>query len=661
MVDSHVRRCAHMVRFDQIGTGLNPPDYLADSSRTLADMFLTRVERSPARMAWMRKVSGQWMKVTYAEFGAQAQAVAAWLRAQGLGVQDKVCIIGSTRPEWCLADIGGLLAGCVTVGAYPTLAPMQLAYLLEHSDASIVFVEGQAEADRLLEIREHIPEVRTVVVWESEAVSVPKNASDWFVSMADVLATDAGNFDARAVEAGIDPDDTAIIVYTSGTTGPPKGAMITHRNILEMLAASSRSIPNDRDDFGLSFLPMAHVAERVLSFYGRVHAGTGTAFASSIAAVLEEIVEVRPTVFGSVPRIFEKAYAKIMSAVEEAPPARQKIFRWAERVGRAYVQCWQQRQPVPWTLELQYRLADRLVFSKLRGVFGGRVRQFITGAAPIAYEILEFFWAAGFPVFEVYGQTEATTVSHMNRPGQVRLGSVGRPLDGIESKLAEDGEILVRGPIVFKGYYKNPEATAEAIDDEGWLHTGDIGRVDDDGYFYIVDRKKHIIITAGGKNLTPANIENALKASDPMISQVHAHGDRRPYVSAIVTLSPVETVEYAAREGLLPDGVDRDALIAALTEDPTANPPGLAETIAAVSADPRIRERIREAIARGNEDLARVEQVKRFVILDRDFSVEAGELTPTLKVKRKAVEEKYKALFDRIYDEDGFAIVVTGA
>ena len=649
-----------MYRFDQIGTGLNRPDYLADTSRTLADMFLNRVERSGDRMAWMRKVDGQWQKTSYAEFGAQARAVAAWLRGRGLAMQDKVCVIGSTRPEWCLADIGGLLAGCVTVGAYPTLAPSQLAYLLEHSDAKVVFVEGQEALDRLLEIRDRIPEVHTVVIWDCEATAIPDGATDWCVSMDDVLATDTGGFDARAIEADIDPDQTAIIVYTSGTTGPPKGAMITHRNILEMLAASSRSVPADRDDFGLSFLPMAHVAERVLAFYGRIHAGTGTAFASSIAAVLEEIVEVRPTVFGSVPRIFEKAYAKIMGAVDEAPPARQKIFRWAERVGRRYVQCWQKREPVPWTLELQYRLADRLVFSKLRGVFGGRVRQFITGAAPIAYEILEFFWAAGFPVFEVYGQTEATTVSHMNRPGHVRLGSVGRPLDGIESKLADDGEILIRGPIVFKGYYKNPEATAETVDADGWLHTGDIGRIDEDGYFYIVDRKKHIIITAGGKNLTPANIENELKATDPLISQVHAHGDRRPYLTALVTLSPVESVEYAAREGLLPEGVDNDALIAVLTEDPTANPPGLAETIAAVSADPRIRERIREAIARGNENLARVEQVRRIVILDRDFSVAEGELTPTLKVKRKAVEEKYKALFDRIYDEDSFAIEISG-
>ena len=310
--------------------------------------------------------------------------------------------------------------------------------------------------------------------------------------------------------------------------------MISHDNIMTVMKDQDEAFAINEDDVGLSFLPMAHVAERILAFYGRINTGMGTYFASSIAKVLEEVVEVKPTIFGSVPRIFEKAYAKIMSTVEQAPPTRQRIFRWAERVGREAVQRWQAGKPIPFGLKLKYGLADRLVFSKLRAVFGGRVRYFITGAAPIAPEILEFFWAAGFPIYEMYGMTESTVITHANVPGKVKLGSVGRALSIVEDRIADDGEILVRGKCVFQGYYKNPQATAETVID-GWLYTGDVGKKDEDGCVYILDRKKHIIITAGGKNLTPANIENEIKASDPMISQAHAHGDKRKYLVALVT------------------------------------------------------------------------------------------------------------------------------
>ena len=295
---------------------------------------------------------------------------------------------------------------------------------------------------------------------------------------------------------------------------------------------------------------MAHAAERVLGFYGRINCGIATAYATSVGKVLEEVQEVRPTLFGSVPRLFEKAYGKIHAEMAKKSPVVQKIFAVAERVAKQAAPYRLRRQPMPLALKVKYAVCDRVVYSRVRGAFGGRVRQFVTGAAPIALEILEFFWGAGLDIYEVYGMTEATVITHANRPGQVKLGSVGRVVEGIEQKIAEDGEVLLRGPYVFKGYFKNEEATSTTIVD-GWLHTGDIGKVDADGYLSITDRKKHLIITAGGKNLAPANIENAIKNQSPLISQVHAHGDKRPYVSALVAPSPIETLELGVELGLV--------------------------------------------------------------------------------------------------------------
>lgn len=643
---------------DQNISPANPADYLAPTAQTIGQMFLERVGKSGKRTAWRNKKDGVWQPTTWNRFHEHAAAVFDYVAREGLEIDDKVCVIGSTRPEWGIVDIGCLLAGCVTVVAYPTLAPAQLAYLLDHSDTKIVFAEGKADVDKLLSIRSEIPDVQRVVVWDTGELETEMENSDWLVAFDEVLTTQADGEAIKAAQAKINPESTAIIVYTSGTTGPPKGAMISHSNILALLTSAHEFLPTDADDHSFSFLPMAHVAERIGSFYGRISAGISTAYATSIAHVLNEVVEVKPTIFFGVPRIFEKAYAKMMAGVEEASPAKQRMFRWAERQGRDVVQYWQADKPIPFELKLKYKLADKLVFSKIRSVFGGQVRQFLTSAAPIAYEILEFFWAAGCPIREAYGQTEATMMTHGNRAGAVRLGSVGKPVGGTECKLAEDGEILVRGPLVFQGYYKNPEATADTVDDEGWLHTGDIGKVDDDGFYYIVDRKKHIIITAGGKNLTPANIENELKAQDPLISQIHVHGDKRPFISAIVTVAAPEAIEYAVHNNSLPEGADTETMQAELIENPLADPPGLNETMKAVTSDPTVQNRIKAAIAKGNANLTKVETVKRFHILERDFSVEAEELTPTLKVKRKNVEQKYADVFDKLYDDNNFGIAV---
>ena len=633
-----------------------PAEYLARETDTIGRMFAARVAREGDKPAFHFKKDGSWQPVSWNQFSDFAGAVASYLLNLGLELGDKICMVGSTRPEWCYCDIGGQLSGAVTLGAYPTLTPKQLAYILDHADAKVAFVEGHEEVSKILARRDELTKLEQVVVWDSAGVETLMEIHDWLVPFDAVLATAV---DREAIEertADVDPDGTAIIVYTSGTTGPPKGAMISQANIMTIMRDQDEAFSVSSDDVSLSFLPMAHVAERILAFYARINTGMTTYFASSIAKVLEEVVEVRPTVFGSVPRIFEKAYAKIMGTVEQAPPTKQRIFRWAEAIGRQAVQLWQAGQAIPFGLRLKYRIADRLVFSKLRAVFGGRVRYFVTGAAPIAPDILEFFWAAGFPIFEVYGMTESTVITHANVPGQVRLGSVGRPLSVVQDRIADDGEILIRSDLVFQGYYKNAEATAETIVD-GWLHTGDIGKKDEDGFVHILDRKKHIIITAGGKNLTPANIENELKAADPMISQAHAHGDKRKYLVALITVGAGEAVEWARQKAMI-DNATAERHLRDLANNPLARTEELESLLCEVTRSAEVQERLVASVRRANEGLARVETIKKIYVLDRELSVEEDELTPTLKMKRKNIESKFAETFDRLYQDERFGLVV---
>ncbi len=645
--------------FDPDGSAGTSAEYIARRTETVGEMFLQRAARDGDKVAFFFKRDGEWQPVSWKGFAERSGAVASYLLGLGLQLGDKICMVGSTTPEWCYCDIGGQLIGAVTLGAYPTLTPKQLAYILDHADTKVAFVEGLEEINKILARRDELTQLEKVVVWNTEGAESLMEAHDWLVPFERVLQTPVDRVAIDSRVSATDPNGTAIIVYTSGTTGPPKGAMISQSNIMTIMRDQDEALDIVEGDCSMSFLPMAHVAERVLAFYGRINTGMPTYFASSIAKVLEEVAEVQPTIFGSVPRIFEKAYAKIMSTVEQAPPARQRIFRWAEGVGRQAVKLWQAGEPIPFGLKLKYKIADKLVFSKLRAIFGGRVRYFVTGAAPIAPEILEFFWAAGFPIFEVYGMTESTVVTHANMPGHTRLGSVGRALGVAEDRIADDGEILIRGKIVFQGYYKNPEATAQTIVDQ-WLHTGDIGKKDEDGFVYILDRKKHIIITAGGKNLTPANIENELKASDPLISQAHAHGDKRKYLVAIVTVGAGEAVEWARQQGTI-DAATADKHIKDLMENPLARSAALEAVIRDVTHNPDVQARIVASVRRANESLSRVETIKKIHILEREFSVEEDELTPTLKMKRKNIEAKFKDTFDRLYEDEAFGLVVEPA
>ena len=631
-----------------------PVRHTAPAARTVGEMFWLRAARSASRPAFAHRPGAEWQVMDWADVHGRAARVAKGLLDLGLAPGDRVAILGPTQPAWAIYDLGAQLATMVSFGIYPKQTPEQIRYLLENSEAKVVFVDELAELDAVLEAARGLDSVLAIVPWSEELFRASADRDRRLTSPKRFEAEPLSEREIDRLARTCDPEATAILVYTSGTTGPPKGAMISHRNILSLLTAASEATPFLQSDVSLNFLPMAHSAERILGFYARVSAGIPGAYAQSTGTVLDDLKAVRPTVFGSVPRIFEKAYAKIHGEIEKQKPAVQRLFAWADGVGRARIRHVLSGGRVPATIAVQHALADRLVFRKIRGAFGGRVRVMITGAAPTAPEILEFFWAAGLPIYEAYGMTEATVITHINREGAVRLGTVGRVLSPALCRIAEDGEIVVKGPWVFRGYLKRPEATAEMVRD-GWLHTGDVGEIDPQGYLRITDRKKHLIITAGGKNLSPANIEKALKGADPLISQVHAHGDKRNYVSAIIAPSPLETLEWGLERGLI-DRQELEARQRELMQSPAGRTPALEAAMAKLVAHPELRERLRKAVAKGNSQLAHVEHVRRFVILERDFSQEHGELTPTMKLKRKEIEQKYAPMLDRLYADPSFGL-----
>lgn len=622
----------------------------APHARTLGEMFRLRVARSASMPAFFekRRAGGVFEGMSWSEAYERTRQIAHGLLRQG-EQGARVAICGPTKIDWALYDLGAQLAGMVSFGIYPKQTPAQVRYLLEDAQATHVFVDEAHEIETVLEAAKGLSCVRHIVPWKHVDYARVKARDPRVTSPA--LYAEAALTDAEVsdIASRISPSETAILVYTSGTTGPPKGAMIAHQNILSLLSSSDEGLGFLVNDISLNFLPMAHSAERILGFYGRVQAGVPGAYAESTATVLDDLRTVRPTLFGSVPRIFEKAHARIYSEIEKRPKALQRVFHRGVDVGVQRMHLQMARKPIPASLEAQWLLADRLFFKRIRDAFGGRIRAMATGAAPTALSILEFFWAAGLPVFEAYGMTESTVITHANRPGATRLGTVGRCIAPMETKIASDGEVLVRGPFVFQGYLNRPEATAEAKAD-GWLHTGDIGSIDKDGYLRITDRKKHLIITAGGKNIAPANIEKAIKEEDALISHVLAHGDKRPFISAVIAPSPLETLDWGITHGLCTKAILAERT-RELMENPTSRTPELAQAMAPIVAHPAFQERLRAAVKRGNAKLAQVEQVRRFFILDRDFSQEAEELTPTMKVKRKAVEKRYEDALSKLYED----------
>jgi long-chain acyl-CoA synthetase len=592
---------------------------------TLCERFADRTRTSAGRpAAWVRQGAG-WRTITWGEVGQVGEAFGVGLHALGHGRGEPVAVLAETRPEWMMIDLGAFGIGAPVVGVYPTLAPEQAAYVIDHSDATTLVVQGPAHLDRALAVPESLRKVARIVALEEvdRARDARIVSFDHVVGEGEAaLALEEGRF-ARLASA-VRPEDCALIIYTSGTTGPPKGAMLSHANICFVMDYGERWLPISEDDVSFAFLPMAHVAEHVVGMLGRVQVGFGAYYARSVATVLEDVAAARPTLFGSVPRVFEKAHAAVMARIEGASGLRRAAGRWGVATGLRAARLRREGRPLPAALRLGLPVADRLVLAKVRAAFGGRVRMFVSGAAPIALEILEFFDACGMPIYEVYGMTESTGIITANRPGATRLGTVGRPIEGVEVRIASDGEILSRGPNTFLGYLKDEVATKETVDDEGWLHTGDIGELDADGFLRITDRKKELIITAGGKNISPANVETLLK-QHPLVGQACVVGDRRPYLVALVVLDPEAAATWARERGLA------------------------AASLAEIAAHPALRAEIQRAVDEANRRLARVESVRKFAVLPSEWTVEGGELTPTLKLKRRVILEKHRDVIEEMY------------
>src|SRR3990167_5755628 len=519
---------------------------------TLARLFWDRVERSGDRPAQQFKQGGVWKTLTWREVGDAVREVALGLCALGRSKGDTVALLSASRPEWVQADFAIFSAGCLTVPVYPTYPPDLIAYVVNDSGARTIIVEDPAQLAKVLEAQGEIPALEHIIVMSGyDAPQPPKKVMTWATLRRTGRESEAAHRSTLAARvASTRPEDLATIVYTSGTTGPPKGVMQTHANHIAAVNASRQATPVEEGWVHLLFLPLAHSFARLEAFLGGAH-GLTTAFAENLDKVAENLRETRPHFICSVPRVFEKVYAKILAGVEAGSPVKQKIFHWAVAVGRDVSRHQQRGQPVPAGLEMKRKIAHKLVFGKLHAALGGRLEFAVSGGAPLARDIAEFFHAAGILLLEGYGLTETCPALTFNRRDHYKFGTVGPALPGVGLRIAPDGEIVARGPnIATRGYYKQPQATGEAFEPDGWFHTGDIGTLDPDGFVTITDRKKDLIVTAGGMNIAPQNIENMLKA-DPFISQVMVYGDKRPYPVALVTVNPEELEKFARQQGLL--------------------------------------------------------------------------------------------------------------
>jgi long-chain acyl-CoA synthetase len=586
---------------------------VATGSKTLADLVMLAAKKHAKLVALRYKAGDEWVDISYDELGTIVKEVTLGLEAIGVEPRDKVAILAHTRPEWTFSDFGVLCLGATTVPVYQTNSPEECQYVIHHSEAKAVILEDERQLDKIRAVRNELPDLEHVIVME------PLETNDTIT--LDELR-EKGQQGSRAdferrVKA-VEPEDVATYIYTSGTTGPPKGCVIDHANWRDMLNMIQSEELLVEHEVAYLFLPLAHAFARLIEL-GAIDVGATIVYwERDPQKIIPNLMEVRPTYFPSVPRIFEKIYAL---AVASAPDKAQ--VEQAVKLGTKVRELQRRGEEVPPDLQAAFDKADEEMYSKVRGLFGGNIKQAVTGAAPIAQEILEFFYACGVPVLEGWGMTETSTAATANRLDDFKFGSVGKPFNGVEVKIADDGEILVRGANVFRGYYKNPEATADTIVD-GWLHTGDIGRIDEEGFLYITGRKKDIIITAGGKNITPANLENWLK-QNRYISQAVVYGDRRPYLTALITLDPEEIGPWAQEHGV-----------------ESADPAALAQR-------DEVRAMVQEAVDQVNARVGPVEQLKKFTILPHDLSQETGELTPTLKVKRNVVYDKYAGELEGMY------------
>jgi long-chain acyl-CoA synthetase len=585
-------------------------------SKTLADLLPLAAQKYRDMPAVRYKEDGQWVDRSFSEVLEIVRPLALGLIGLGIEKGDRVSILGNTRPEWTYFDFAALSIGATVVPIYQTNSPEECRYVLDNSDAKVVVVEDEEQLEKIRKVRGQLPQLEQIVLMTG--------SSEDAISADDLAAKGAGVNASRWEErwSAVAPDDICTFIYTSGTTGPPKGCIISHGNYRSMLDMVNQTSVIEGEDISYLYLPLAHSFALLIQL-GSFDLGATLAYwERDPLKILPNLAELKPTYFPSVPRIFEKIYTAANSGMEKEGGLKKAIFNWAIKVGVKMRETERAGRKPGFLLSREYAFADKKVLSKIRNLFGGELRLAVSGAAPINPEILRFFDAAGVLVLEGWGMTETSTAATISTPDDFKIGTIGKPFPGCEVRIAEDGEILVKGPNVFQGYHKNEEATRETIVD-GWLHTGDIGEIDPDGFIKITGRKKDIIITAGGKNITPANLEADIK-QHPLVSQTVVVGDRRPYLVALVTLDPEDAVTYAKEHDL--------------PEDP-----------AELAKNPEIKASIEAHVEEINKNYARVEQVKKITILPHDLSQESGELTPTLKVKRAVVATKHEQEIEQLY------------
>ena len=598
---------------------------MAQPPPTLTALFFDAIDRHGGQPVAMRaKRDGRWTDIGHRELAERVRHLSLGLRALEVAPGDRVAILSENRPEWAIADYACLTARCTDVPIYPTLPARQIEYILRDAGVSAVLVSNAVQLAKVMAARERLPGLRRVIVFD------PALAGPGVIPLTEVEALGAADQsrhpDWRAEAEAIGPDELATIIYTSGTTGDPKGVMLTHGNVASNVTTAVRLFDFAPGQDCLSFLPLSHIFERMFGHFLMLHVGVVINYAESIDTVPADMADRRPHFMASVPRLYEKIYDRVLEAVRNASPPRRALFGWARRVGEAWAERTIDRLPISPVLALQRTVADRLVFATLRARTGGRITFFISGGAPLAPEIAKFFYAAGMPILEGYGLTETSPVIAVNTPAHHRLGTVGRAYPDVEVVIAADGEVLARGPNIMRGYYGKPQETAEAIDPDGWFHTGDIGTLDPDGYLRITDRKKDLIVTAGGKNIAPQPIENLVKTCQ-FVSNAVMLGDRRPFPILLVVPNPTALQAWLARKGL-PGG-------------------SLEELVARPEVGQKLDREIREVL----RELAHFEVPKKLLLLPRDFSVEGGELTPTLKVRRRVVEERHRGEIERLYHD----------
>ena len=593
---------------------------------TINQMVQNTIQQHGSATALSHKVDKEYQDISYASLAERIKHFCLGLIELGLQKGDRVALLSENRPEWAITDLAILAGGGVTVPMFSTLTSAQVEYIVRDSGAKILCVSSERQLQKIKDWDANVPTSLQHIVVFDELEDDAVRPFDQVCELGQRIEN--GDQGYQQASEAVTPDDLASIIYTSGTTGDPKGAMLTHSNFMSNIQAATGIVTLTPDDVFLSFLPLSHVFERMGGHYLPLSSGATIAYAESPFTIRQNMQEVRPTVMMSVPRVYEAMHERILNSVKEGSPTKQKIFHWSVGVGSKVSQAIQQKKKPSSMLSLKASIANKLVFEKLKAVTGGRLRFFVSGGAPLSKAIAEFFHAAGILILEGYGLTETSPVICVNRPDQWKFGTVGPMIPGIEVKIAEDGEILSRGPHIMQGYFNKPSDTAEAIDAEGWFHTGDIGEIDEEGFLTITDRKKNLLILSNGKNVAPQPIENQLKQS-PYISEIMLLGDQRRTITALIVPNYDAIKEYAAEQQLE------------------------AEDMPALLQTQEVQRLIRGEINQYSSDFADFERVRMFTLMEKEFSEESGEMTPTLKLKRPVIMENHKAIIDRMYGDDG--------